>query len=623
VITISFNIIARKVWLKYYNRRVEKNYLDRMNNIKGEYKISGIGGDSKRSWENSFISMLEPVLDKFSEGGSMVNIVGPQKSIWGSDSDGYEGFARTFLGTSFFLHRRKESRIKTRKGIVDIAEVYRKGIINGTDRTSPEYWGKIKATQRVVENASVGIGLLLSHEHIWKKLSEDEKENVARWFRKNLKGEYSLNNWQWFRVFHHIFLENTGFSTGGSTEEALDNIEKMYVGDGWYSDGIKKGEYHYDYYVAWAMQFYALLFSYLASEKYEKSKKIYVERAARFMKDYCYFFTPGWHNVPYGRSQVYRFASLAPFGVFLLLKPYRDIAWIKTCATDTINSFIDNHAFNKEGILSMGQYDAFVPMLEAYSGPGSPYWAFKGFSFLMLPDNHAFWHNKRTGREKMVHAIPRTSMLLCHDGKSQVIMLNAGSSNMCYTDRYNKFAYSNRFIHNFGKCFDNTLMLKFSNEWRGRGRIIKNMCIGNMCDFTWTPYKNKDFPLRTILLGGYKSYLALHSAEKDVRFKAGGFPLACEKDNVEENKEKSGVSVGSGSERVGMDLIFGDAEPLIQRDVNKNPKAKFSFTPCFEGTLSGKICYVAWTGKAEKTDVKIDGNTVKIEWLGKDYTFLL
>ena len=46
--------------------------------------------------------------------------------------------------------------------------------------------------------------------------------------------------------------------------DSLDFIEKCYVGDGWYRDGISGLP---DYYVPWAMHFYGLVYAVFMKEE--------------------------------------------------------------------------------------------------------------------------------------------------------------------------------------------------------------------------------------------------------------------------------------------------------------------------------------------------------------------
>ena len=537
-------------------------------------------GETKQSWRKAFISLWEPTLNKFSKGNARVQITGPQISANGKKSDGYESFARTFIGVAFYLHQKQESIVRLSNGEkIDIAEIYRKGIVNGTNPKHHEYWGKIKSKQRLVENASIALGLLLTRQHILCRFSKEERHNLTKWFSTNVVKDFPMNNWQWFKVFHYLLLEEIECGIDeNDMKETLIRLEHPYQGNGWYSDGMSTLECHYDYYVPWAMHFYSLLFAYLAGNKYGKWKKRYIARAKKFMSDYQYFFTPGNPPPLYGRSQTYRFASLAPWGVSLLLNCCDvDYSWLKRSAVDTVNTFLERGATRSDGILTMGYYNEFTPILEKYNGPGSPYWAFKGFSLLLLPEKHPFWKVKteKVEPKKVVYSIPITKLMLTHDGNSQIVMLNAGSSNAGRAIKYNKFAYSNIFLPNFGgNPVDNALLLKSEKDflWRQRGRIIENSCNGNVCELKWIPNKIDQTIVKTILIGRHDGYVIFHRIYNmyPLLFQSGGFAIA--QDNKEIQKQvKENESVLSGRQgEVGVKLLFGQAKAFIYENSDVN-----------------------------------------------------
>ena len=53
--------------------------------------------------------------------------------------------------------------------------------------------------------------------------------------------------------------------------------------------------------------------------------------------------------------------------------------------------FVTNGALDAEGILSLGWHGEWPAVRQAYSGPGSPYWAAKGMLGLVLPAGHPVW----------------------------------------------------------------------------------------------------------------------------------------------------------------------------------------------------------------------------------------
>jgi hypothetical protein len=202
---------------------------------------------TRESWEKCFLSLWESAYFHLSEGKTYLKIDGPQISNSGKRSDWHEGFARTFIGAAFYLHHKNEGEVTLTTGEkIDIPSIYRTGIVNGANPDHSDYWGKIKSNQVLVENASIACGLLLTPQHILSKLSRKEKEQLSNWFKISVKKEFRKNNWQWFKVFHYLLLEELEIkSYENEIQEILKVIEHLYQGKGWYTDGIRKNEYQH------------------------------------------------------------------------------------------------------------------------------------------------------------------------------------------------------------------------------------------------------------------------------------------------------------------------------------------------------------------------------------------
>lgn len=85
-------------------------------------------------------------------------------------------------------------------------------------------------------------------------------------------------------------------------------------------------------------------------------------------------------------------------------------------------------------------------MTEPYNSPSSPYWAFKFFLPLALPSSHPFWQvdpeplSLETGA--VTQSVP--DVVLCRSAADDhTVLLSSGPSEEFYTEKYNKFAYSN------------------------------------------------------------------------------------------------------------------------------------------------------------------------------------
>ena len=95
--------------------------------------------------------------------------------------------------------------------ILPVWELWKQGIIAGTDPAHPEYWGEVDDfDQRLVEMAVFGMGMAMIPEIFFFALPKEAQDNLYRWLAQiNLK-EMPKNNWVFFRI-----LVNLGFQRCG------------------------------------------------------------------------------------------------------------------------------------------------------------------------------------------------------------------------------------------------------------------------------------------------------------------------------------------------------------------------------------------------------------------------
>ena len=98
--------------------------------------------------------------------------------------------------------------------------------------------------------------------------------------------------------------------------QELALIDSMYIGDGWYVDGKVTQR---DYYVAFAFHYYGLIYATFMKEEDPEWSERFIERATLFAQDFIYYFDEDGEALPYGRSQIYRFAQGA-FSALVLLR---------------------------------------------------------------------------------------------------------------------------------------------------------------------------------------------------------------------------------------------------------------------------------------------------------------
>ncbi|RFC70678.1 DUF2264 domain-containing protein [Streptomyces sp. AcE210] len=325
-----------------------------------------------------------------SPSGARIALPGKASSS-GAGSDQLEGFARTFL---LFAYRLAGSAGDAPAGLL---EAYTDGITAGTDPAHPEAWPAIgqECRQTLVEACSVALGLHLTRPWLWDHLDPTVQERVTRWFQ----GVWGLvipdNNWHMFRVVVGEFLASVGAPHDRAGMDAdLARIEDFYVGDGWYRDGgdARRAD-NFDHYCGWAMHHYPVIWAaFMAGERGTARLPVYRERLRRFLDDFPLFFGADGAPMHQGRSLIYRFAaSTAPWiGALADASPLAP-GLTRRLASGTLRHFVERGFRDADGIPTLGWYGAFPPMVQGYSGPGSPYWLSKAFVGLLLPDDHPCW----------------------------------------------------------------------------------------------------------------------------------------------------------------------------------------------------------------------------------------
>lgn len=182
-------------------------------------------------------ALFEPLLPYFSSGKARVQIDASASTHDRAAGD-LEGWARPLFGIVPMV---------AGGGFFAYWEIYREGLKNGTDPQHTEYWGRVEAKdQRHVEATAIGLALMMVPEHIWEPLDEISKANAVKWLLNCRNTEYDASNHMFFRVILDLGLRNVGIGVDRSmTDHYLDRLESLYIADGWYRDGAKKGDRQY------------------------------------------------------------------------------------------------------------------------------------------------------------------------------------------------------------------------------------------------------------------------------------------------------------------------------------------------------------------------------------------
>ncbi|KQR04191.1 hypothetical protein ASF72_04035 [Arthrobacter sp. Leaf141] len=307
-------------------------------------------------------------------------------SAYGPRSDSLEAFARTFLLASFRLAGDPD-------GTGWLADWYAAGLDAGTNPANPDRWptpGELG--QAKVEAASLAVGLALTRDVLWDKLSQRVQEQLVAWFETVIGEEYPPINWVWFQIVVETFLASVGGRYSDADIDAgLATHDALYRGHGWFADGPERA---YDHYVGWAFHVYPQLLQLMAPQdpRVRARRDLDGGRLADFLADAIHLVGGNGAPLIQGRSLIYRFAAAAPFWSGQLLGQTRLSPGVsRRAASGILSYFMERDALTPDGLLSIGWHGEFPGMKQSYSGSGSPYWAAKGMMGLALPADHPVW----------------------------------------------------------------------------------------------------------------------------------------------------------------------------------------------------------------------------------------
>lgn len=490
------------------------------------------GFRTKKDVQRAVLEAFEPLKRRFTPGYAGLEL-GHTGAIHNDAIALMEAFARPLWGLVPHLSGGGES---------DLWPLFLKGIIHGTDPEHEEYWGTFQTKdQRMVEQAVLGLGLALAPDKLWEPLNEQEKSQLFNWLNQiNLVDRSNPNNWLMFTV-----LVNVGFKKAGLPynqdlmEEYLDIIDSYYLGDGWYSDGKTDQR---DYYIPFAMHYYTLIYAKLMEDDDPERARTYRERAKIFAGQFIYWFAEDGSSLPFGRSLTYRFAQASFWSalVFADVEPFSP-GVMKGIIMRHLRWWFGQPIFTPDGLLSIGYAYPNLIMGESYNAPGSPYWAFKTFLVLALPDDHPFW----TVEEEPLPALnpvlvqPWARMLLCRpEGDGHVTALASGQManfEMAHSSaKYAKFAYSSRFGFSVPKgyyglaegAFDSMLALsEYDGHYRVR-RFCEEYRIDEKFVYSrWLPWN--DVEIRTWLIPAGLWHVRIHriASKRCLDAAEGGFAI--------------------------------------------------------------------------------------------------
>ncbi len=493
-----------------------------------------------------------------------------------------------------------------------------RAIAHGVNPESPAYWGTPgPCDQRWVEACIIGVALAWQPDVFWESLTQTQQDRLARWLSGINAQPLPDNNWLYFRVMVNLGLRRVGRDHDAAVmREDLACIDSYYLGAGWYRDGRNNQR---DYYVPTGMHFYGLLYALLADEADPQRAEKFRERAAAFVDDYTAWFGNDGASLPFGRSLTYRFVTACFWPMLALARvPGTDLGHARGMYLRTLDWWSRRPILTEGGRLSLGFGYPNANVAEGYNAHGSPYWAFKAFIGLALPDDHAFWTApaKDLVPDHPPRAQPHARMTLFRvRGEARALCAGqwAGFGLRHAPAKYAKFAYSSALGFSVPHGPDDLnevapdSMLALSEDgrgWRVRGQTFDHELRDVWCASTWRPWD--DVTIRTWLavVEGWQvrvhrivSARALHTA-------AGGWAVPRLDEDGALHEQRAGLAFARG---VGwtsqlIDLLSTREGRVIYPSPNTHLLHRRTALPLLLSKLEPGESWLACAARADRID---------------------
>jgi hypothetical protein len=388
----------------------------------------------------------------------------------------YEGVTRMLWGLGAWLSLPARPAVLHWGGErYDLEALTRQAFVSGTDPHGPSSWwrgaSEREYDQRTVESGQVAFAAWQTRDRIWARLAPGERENLVAWLERFGRRPAAWhNNWALFWALNHAGRKALGARHEQATiDSALDYLEGVYCGDGWYDDGPARGVGHFDDYNWLVFATHVLAWAACDGWSQPERRARLLERVRPAMERMPYFFAADGAYTEYGRSLSYKFARLgAP------LMAYRAGYWphspgmLRRLVGRHLRWYIDRGALRADGTLRQELTAGGNPAVrETYISTGATYWAMLAFAGLwQLADDDPFWSAAEeplpVERGDFVRVFSQPGWVVAGTSRTgQVQRFNAGSTGH-YPAKYDKFVYATDAPFNAG----------LANGWPGPDSIL-------------------------------------------------------------------------------------------------------------------------------------------------------
>jgi hypothetical protein len=419
----------------------------------------------------------------------------------------------------------------------------------GTDPGNSAYWGDIgDGDSRMVEMTAIAFALITAPGAVWEPMSPESRIRLVTWLSQINEREIGCNNWRYFRVFVNEALRSLDQPFDEEREEQdLQDIESLYLGEGWYADGDAGT---LDYYNAFAFHFYGLLYAKWAEKRDPARAERFRSRAVEFAGSFIHWWDVDGSSIPYGRSLVYRFGMAAFWAAAAYTKlPGLSEGQLKGLLMRHLRWWFRQPILNAQGVLNLGYAYANRNMVEMYNAPGSPMWALKSFVLLLLPEADGFWSAEEAPMPELSLKpvpLPDGKKVLGRSTSGHAWLLSAGHNmpwqGRAFFDKYSRFAYSSRFGFSVSiestcpqaMAPDSSLIVSLDGKtWFGRRETTDYTSGDDWVASTWSPCPGVSIHTRlTVTAEGHRRDHRIETSQS-LELVEGGFAMPRPEEAVE------------------------------------------------------------------------------------------
>ncbi|MBQ8826012.1 MAG: DUF2264 domain-containing protein [Oscillospiraceae bacterium] len=496
--------------------------------------------NSKQDFIDCMLKMADPLIPYFSEKKARLHL-GNTAVYYNQAAISMESISRLLWGfVPLFAGGHKNDKWQ---------DIFLSALTEGTDPEGEEFWGPLyDCDQKFVEMAAISYGMIFAREKLWEPLSEKAKDDLADYLYDINEHRLPECNWILFAVLANLALKSVGRKySEEKLEEYLALTESFYCGGGWYRDGDSNQK---DYYISFAIHFYCLIYAKVMETEDETRSKLFKERSMIFAKQFIYWFDNTGEALPFGRSLTYRFSQVSFFSACLIagIEPFT-LGQMKGLIARHLEAWLKKDIFDRDGVLSIGYGYPNLIMAEAYNAPGSPYWAFKTFAFLMLPDDHPFWSTEAEPFPEIepLSSQPCGDKLMYHYGNHAAaypvgIFSPAGHGQS--VAKYGKFVYDTCFGFSVSKSSysvyenapDSMLAFEINGDCYVRRISLEAEIKEKETWSKWSPYPG--ITVETTIIPDENGHTRHHKIISEIECTAydTGFSVACRDDDRAEQK---------------------------------------------------------------------------------------